>query len=211
MTYCYHSRIVSPTYGSTAYSGLEPMTGMLRCTSWRLYHQTGNNAARKTAKTHKTIFWFIFRTVSSSCYELRTFWSGVWDSFKMSFIIFILTHTLHLFLFLAYIYVRTTHFEGYCLPGATGPRSYWQWGLRAVFLLHWTEVLLRDSKIFPVRLLRHWAHLSSNIVVLLLSLNLCSCHYHCQKTYFYGINHDLLRLSGIKIKINNVAPNSGQY
>ena len=27
--YCYHSRIVSPTYGGTVYSGLEPMTGML--------------------------------------------------------------------------------------------------------------------------------------------------------------------------------------
>ena len=38
VTFCYHSRIVSPT----VYSGLEPMTGMLlRRTSWRLYHQTG--------------------------------------------------------------------------------------------------------------------------------------------------------------------------
>ena len=37
VTYCYHSRIVNPTYGGTVYSGLESMTGMLlRRTSWRL-------------------------------------------------------------------------------------------------------------------------------------------------------------------------------
>ena len=42
VTYCYHRRIVSPTYGGTVYSGLEPMTGMfLSRSSWRLYHQTG--------------------------------------------------------------------------------------------------------------------------------------------------------------------------
>ena len=38
----YHSWIVSPTYGRTFHSGLEPLTGMLLSrTSWRLYHQTG--------------------------------------------------------------------------------------------------------------------------------------------------------------------------
>ena len=42
VTYCYHSRIVSPMYGGTVYSGLEPMMGMLLSrTSLRLYHQTG--------------------------------------------------------------------------------------------------------------------------------------------------------------------------
>ena len=41
VTYCYHSRIVSPTHGGTVYSRPELMTGMfLRRTSWRLYHQT---------------------------------------------------------------------------------------------------------------------------------------------------------------------------
>ena len=45
LIYCYHSRIVSPTYGGTVYSGLEPMTGMLLSrTSWRLYHQTGSSS-----------------------------------------------------------------------------------------------------------------------------------------------------------------------
>ena len=42
VTFCYRSRIVSPRYGNTVYSGLEPMTGMLLShSSWRLYHQTG--------------------------------------------------------------------------------------------------------------------------------------------------------------------------
>ena len=38
-----HSRIVSPTYGGTVYSRLEPITGMLLSrTNWRLYHETGS-------------------------------------------------------------------------------------------------------------------------------------------------------------------------
>ena len=42
VTFCYRSRIVSPAYGGTVYSGLEPMTDMLLSrSSWRLYHQTG--------------------------------------------------------------------------------------------------------------------------------------------------------------------------
>ena len=42
VTFCYRWRIVSPTYGGTVYSGLEPMMGILLSrSSWRLYHQTG--------------------------------------------------------------------------------------------------------------------------------------------------------------------------
>ena len=52
LTYCYHSRIVSPTYGDTVYSGFEPMTTgiLLRRTSWRLYHQTGPVSSILNAK-----------------------------------------------------------------------------------------------------------------------------------------------------------------
>ena len=82
VTYCYHSRIVSPTYDGAVYSGFEPMTGMLlRRTSWRLYHQTGPWPLKRPKTKTKPIL-FLTSHVITSHYQYITC-SDSWSAYDV--------------------------------------------------------------------------------------------------------------------------------